>query len=264
MTHTPRGASLSAEEVGQVAEMTRDTERETPGREAPVARTPIRVVVGEDDFLAREGITHILDRVDGLELVASSGELDALREAIERDLPDVVVTELRMPPAYMDEGIRLAQELRTTHPEMGVVVVSDCTEPRYATELFAQGSSRRGYLLRRRLRDAGRLVRVIEEVARGGAVLDPTVVDGLMADQNDGSPLTRLTPREREVLELIAEGYSNAAIAERLTITRRGVERHVSAIFAKLALADSGDTSPRVRAALLFLRGEGLLDTRRR
>ena len=220
-------------------------------------------MLGEYDFLAREGITRVIEGLDGIELVASFGDVDALRGAIDRDRPDIVVTELRMPPGYTDEGIRLAAELRSASPEIGVVVVSERADPRYATELFALGSSRRGYLLKDRVKDADRLARVIEEVARGGAVLDPSVVDGLMSEQHERSPLTRLTPREREVLELIAEGYSNKAIAGRLTITRRGVERHVSAIFSKLALADSTDRSPRVRAALLFLRGEGLLDTHR-
>jgi DNA-binding NarL/FixJ family response regulator len=246
----------------------RDSDRDqttsaAPRRPAGSRQAPIRVVLGEYDFLAREGITRVIEGLEGIELVASCGDVDALRTAIYRDQPDIVVTELRMPPGYTDEGIRLAADLRSAHPEIGVVVVSERADPRYATELFAQGSSRRGYLLKDRVKDADRLARVIEEVARGGAVLDPSVVDGLMSEQTERSPLTRLTRREREVLELIAEGYSNTAIAGRLTITRRGVERHVSAIFSKLALADSTDRSPRVRAALLFLRGEGLLDTRR-
>jgi DNA-binding NarL/FixJ family response regulator len=258
------GSKGGASVTGTMRDSERDaTTRAAQGREAPSGRTPIRVVLGEDDFLAREGMTRVLEGLDGIELIASSGELNALRAAIEREHPDVVVTELRMPPGFTDEGISLAAELRSTHPEIGVVVVSECADPRYATELFARGSSRRGYLLKGRVNDADRLARVIEEVARGGAVLDPSVVDGLMSDQHERSPITRLTRREREVLELIAEGYSNTAIAERLEITRRGVERHVSAIFSKLALAESTDTSPRVRAALLFLRGEGLIDTRR-
>lgn len=233
------------------------------GRQAAASRPPIRVVLGEDDFLAREGITHVLDGLDGIDLVASSGDLDTLRASIERERPDIVVTKLRMPPGYTDEGVRLATELRATHPEIGVVLVGESAGPLHAAELFAQGSSRRGYLLKDRVQDAERLARVIEEVARGGAVLDPSVVDGLMHEQQDESPVMRLSPREREVLALVADGLSNAAVAGRLGLTKRGVERHVSSIFSKLAVTGSGDASPRVMAALLFLRAEGLLDTRR-
>jgi DNA-binding NarL/FixJ family response regulator len=222
---------------------------------------PIRVVLAEDSLLAREGIIAVLARIEGIEVVASCGDLDSARAAIERSGPDVVVTDIRLPPTQTDEGIRLAAELRRTRPEVGVVVLSQHAEPFYAATLFADGSHRRGYLLKERLRDPEELGRAVRVVAQDGALVDPRVVDQLVAAQHrrDSSPLRELSARELEILALIAEGRSNAAIAERLGITKRGVERHINSIFAKLGLGDHGDVSRRVKAALLFLAGEGRL-----
>jgi DNA-binding NarL/FixJ family response regulator len=226
-----------------------------------VVTARIRVVLGEDSFVVREGIAAVLGRLAGIELVAACDDLDSLRETVDRTAPDVVLTDIRMPPTQTDEGIRLAAELRETHPRIGVVVLSQHAEPLYATALFANGSYRRAYLLKERLRDAAELERAIHEVAEGGALVDPRVVDRLLAARHrrEHSPLRSLTPRELEILALIAEGRTNHAIGERLGITRRGVERHINGIFAKLELGDSDDVSRRVMAALVYLSGEGRL-----
>jgi DNA-binding NarL/FixJ family response regulator len=218
----------------------------------------IRVVLGEDDFLVREGITAMLDGLDGIELVAVCRDLDSLRADIERTEPDVVVTDIRMPPEHTDEGIRLAAELRATRPWVGVVVLSQHAEPNHATALFAEGSYRRAYLLRERLADPAELERAVREVAAGGALIDPRVVEELLSARHRRrpSPLAALTAREREILGLIAEGHSNAAIATRLGISKRGVERHINTIFSKLDLGDAETVSRRVKAVLLFLAGD--------
>jgi DNA-binding NarL/FixJ family response regulator len=219
----------------------------------------IRVVLEADDFLEREGITRVLERIDGIELVAACAGSDALRRAIERTHPDVVLADVTPPPGEGTAGIALAAELRATHPRIGVVVLSDRAEPGHATALFADGSYRRAYMLKDRLTDATELARAIREVADGGAVVDPRIVDEFMAARRrreQAAPLAALTPREREILALIAEGLANSAIAERLAISKRGVERHVNAIFSKLALGDGEDVSRRVKAALVFLAGE--------
>jgi DNA-binding NarL/FixJ family response regulator len=226
-----------------------------------VAGDTIRVVLAEDDFLAREGITRVLERLDGIELVASCGDLDTLRAEIERTNPDVVLTDIRMPPRHTDEGLRLAAELRSTHPRIGVIVLSQHAEPVYATALFAEGSYRRAYLLKERLNRSADLARAIREVAEGGAFVDAAIVDQLLSAwrPHDAAPLSALTAREREILALVAEGYTNRAIADRVGITKRGVERHINTIFAKLDLGDPDDVSRRVKAALLYLADEGRL-----
>jgi len=213
---------------------------------------PVRVVLAEDSLLAREGIVRVLQSLEGIELVAVCGDLDSLRAEIDRSLPDVVVTDIRMPPHNTDEGVRIAEELRTTHPRIGVVVLSQHVEPLYATELFAQGAYRRAYLLKERLRDAGELARAILEVAEGGALVDPRVVEQLVSARPEASPFQSLTSREHEVLELMAAGHANSAIADRLGIGKRGVEHHVNTVFAKLGLHDDGEVSRRVKAALLY------------
>lgn len=221
----------------------------------------LRVVLGEDNFLARAGIESLLSQIEGVELVASCADLDTLRAEIDRTEPDVVLSDIRLPPGLTDEGIRLAAELRETHPRIGVVVLSQHAEPFYATALFASGSFRRAYLLKERLQDAHELERAIREVAGGGALVDPRIVDELLAarTRRDHSPLRSLTSRELEILGLIAEGRANHAIADRLEISKRGVERHINSIFAKLDLGESADVSRRVSAALLFLAEEGRL-----
>jgi DNA-binding NarL/FixJ family response regulator len=215
----------------------------------------MRVVVGEDSFLAREGISRVLERIEGVELVGTGADLEEVRRVIEESAPDVVLTDIRMPPTGTDEGIRLAAELRSSHPEIGVVVLSQHAEPLYATALFEQGSEGRAYLLKERLRDREELSRALHEVAAGGSVVDPRVVEELLAAQrrNKASKLDRLTPRELEILSLIAEGRSNTAIAEQLVVTRRAVERHINAIFWKLDLGESEDVSRRVKAVLVYL-----------
>jgi len=215
----------------------------------------IRVVLGESDFLAREGITRVIHGLEGIELVDSCTDLEDLRAAVERVEPDVVLTDLRLPPDHADEGVRLAVELRVTHPRIGVVVLSQRPEPQHTLMLFADGSYRRAFLLRERLSDSAELARAIREVAAGGALVDPRVIDELLAARRrrGPSPLADLTPREREILGLIAEGHSNRAIAAHVGITTRGVERHINAIFGKLDLGDAHDVSRRVRATLVFL-----------
>jgi DNA-binding NarL/FixJ family response regulator len=218
----------------------------------------IRVVLGEDNYLAREGITSALESVPEVELLTSCGDLDSLRLAIDEVRPDVVLTDIRMPPTNTDEGIRLAEELRRTHPEIGVVILSQHADPAYAMALFDQGSDRRAYLLKERLADAGDLGRALREVAGGGSFVEPRIVERLLATRRrQSTQLDRLTPREQEILALLAEGRSNAAIATDLVITKRAVERHINAIFSKLELGDSEDVSRRVKATLAYLAGQG-------
>jgi DNA-binding NarL/FixJ family response regulator len=218
---------------------------------------PIRVVVGEDNFLVREGIVSVLDDIDDLELVEATEDLDALRASVERTAPDVVVTDIRMPPTNTDEGIQFASELRSSHPEIGVVILSQHAEPRYALALLKAGSDRRAYLLKERLTDQAELSRALHEVAAGGSVIDSRVVDKLVAArEHRDSELAALTPRELEILGLIAQGRSNRSIASSLTITKRAVERHINAIFLKLDLGDPADVNRRVKAALVYLSGD--------
>jgi DNA-binding NarL/FixJ family response regulator len=220
--------------------------------------TALRVVLGEDNYLAREGIIRALEDLEDVDLVAVCGDLPTLQDAIDRLGPDVVLTDIRMPPNTTDEGIRLAQELRSTHPEVGVVVLSQHAEPLYALALFERGSERRAYLLKERLKDQGELRRALHEVAAGGSLVDPRIVDVLLGrwGQRGDERLERLTPREREILGLVAEGRSNSAIADSLVITKRAVERHINAIFAKLDLGESENVSRRVTAALIYLAGQ--------
>ena len=218
----------------------------------------LRVVVGEDSFLTREAISALLNDTAGIELVAACEDAGSLRVAIDREQPDVVLTDIRMPPDHRDEGIRLANELRETQPEIGVVVLSQHAEPTYAAILFEDGSHGRAYLLKESLKDRDELIRAVVTVAEGGSVVDPLIVDELLEIQRRrrDTPLDRLTPRELEILGLIAEGRSNAAIAEKLVVTKRAVERHINSIFMKLGLRETDDISRRVKAALLYLSGE--------
>ncbi len=215
----------------------------------------VRVVIAEDSLIVREGIQQILALEPDVDVVASCGDLPELMEAIERETPDVVLTDIRMPPGQGDEGIRVAGWLREAHPEIGVVVLSQYAEPSYALTLLEPGSDRRGYLLKERVHDASQLRAAIEAVAQGGAIIDPKLVDALVLGKArlERSPLAELTPREREVLAEIAQGKSNAAIADSLVLTKRAVEKHINSIFLKLGLAYADDVSKRVKAALLFL-----------
>ena len=218
----------------------------------------LRLILGEDSFLAREGIMRALESVEGIEIVAVCDDLDSLRAAVLESDVDVVLTDIRMPPTNTDEGIQLAGELRSTHPNVGVVVLSQHADPLYAIALFDEGSSRRAYLLKDRVTEPSELARVLREVADGGSAVDPTVVERLLDLQRrrGNRQLDLLTPRELEILGLIAEGRSNSAIAESLVITKRAVERHINAIFSKLDLGAPDDINRRVKAALLYLAGE--------
>jgi len=216
----------------------------------------VSVVLADDNLLVREGIAALLEAPGtDVEIVARCGDLDSALEAVERELPDVVVTDIRMPPGDSDEGIRLAATLRERHPDVGVVVVSNYSSPAYVLALLDSGSSGRSYLLKERVHDRGQLVAAIHTVAVGGSMVDPKVIEPLTASRlrGDRSALADLTAREREVLAEIAAGKSNAAIAESLVLTKRAVEKHINAIFMKLNLADAQDVSKRVKAALLFL-----------
>jgi DNA-binding NarL/FixJ family response regulator len=203
----------------------------------------------------REGLEQLLASSPTVEVVATCVDLDSLLDAIERERPQVVLTDIRMPPARTDEGIQVAARLRETHPETGVVVLSQFSEPGYVLKLLESGSDRRGYLLKERVHDRGQLVSAIDTVAHGGSLIDPKIVEVLVAAKAraEQSPLSELTAREREVLAEIAEGKSNAAIAESLVLTKRAVEKHINSIFMKLGLAAANDVSKRVTATLLFL-----------
>jgi DNA-binding NarL/FixJ family response regulator len=215
----------------------------------------IRVALAEDNVLVREGLVQVLSTSGEFEVVAACEGPAELLEAVDGDDVDVVVTDVRMPPSQSDEGIRLAGQLRDSHPDIGVVVLSQYASPSYALHLFEQGSHRRGYLLKERVSDRAQLAAAIRSVADGGSVIDPKIVDTLVAAKarHERSALADLTPRERQVLAEIAEGKSNAAIAESLVLTKRAVEKHINAIFLKLDLAYAEDVSKRVKATLLFL-----------
>jgi DNA-binding NarL/FixJ family response regulator len=219
---------------------------------------PVRVVIADDSLLLREGLRELLASVDEIEVAAACEDLPSLLEAVEAERPDVVLTDIRMPPGRIDEGVQAAIALRESHPYMGVIVLSQYDDPVYALALLRDGSDRRGYLLKERIHDRGQLTSAIETVAEGGSFVDPKVVESLIAARahTDSSPLSQLTPREQEVLAQIAQGKSNAAIAESLVLTKRAVEKHINSIFLKLDLSASEDVSKRVKAALLFLAEE--------
>jgi DNA-binding NarL/FixJ family response regulator len=217
----------------------------------------IRVVVAEDSLIVREGLRQLLAVSPNLDVVATHGDLNAVVDAVGDDRPDVILTDIRMPPSDTDEGIRLANHLREHHPATGVIVLSQYAEPRYVLALLEHGSDRRGYLLKERIHDRGQLVSAIDAVARGGSVIDPKIVE-LLVDaraQAHRSRLAELTPRERDVLAQMAEGKSNAAIADSLVLTKRAVEKHINSIFIKLGVAGSREVSKRVKATLMFLAG---------
>jgi DNA-binding NarL/FixJ family response regulator len=220
----------------------------------------IRIALGEDSLLVREGVRKLLQGDPDLDVVAAVGDGVSLREACERHAPDVVITDIRMPPSHTDEGIRFAAELRERHPEMGVVVLSQFGDPIYALALLERGSDRRAYLLKERVHNRAELTAAIQAVATGGSLIDPKIVEGLVNARAHAarSPLSELTSREREVLSEIAQGKSNTAIADSLFLTKRAVEKHINAIFLKLGLADAQDVSKRVKAALMLLSETGL------
>ena len=216
---------------------------------------PIRIALGEDSLIVREGVRQLLAIDPDVEIVAAVADADSLRDACDRHQPDVVLTDIRMPPSNTDEGIRLAGELRDSHPSIGVVVLSQFADPLYALDLLDRGSDGRAYLLKERVHNRAELMAAIRAVADGGSLIDPKIVESLVAARSraERSPLNELTAREREVLSEIAQGRSNTAIAESLFLTKRAVEKHINSIFLKLGLADAEDVSKRVKAALLFL-----------
>jgi DNA-binding NarL/FixJ family response regulator len=219
----------------------------------------VRVVFAEDDYLVREGTAALLGQAEGVEIVEAVADLDALLAAVERHGPDVVLTDIRMPPTKTTEGIQAALRIRREHPGTGVVVLSQYAEEEYAYELLKDGAEGLGYLLKERVADVEEIVRALRDVAAGGSVLDPRVVEGLVSrrDREAHSPLARLTDREREVLGLMAEGKNNAAVAASLFLTERAVEKHINSLFHKLGLSEEPNVHRRVMAVLTFLREGG-------
>jgi DNA-binding NarL/FixJ family response regulator len=215
----------------------------------------IRVTVAEDSLLVREGIAKLLESQPEIEVVAIVDDLPSLLAAVADDPPDVVMTDIRMPPTGTDEGVRAANELRESHPELGVVVLSQYADPSYVLALLEAGSERRAYLLKERVSDPDQIVSAIQDVARGGSVIDPKVVEVLVTARSRArtSPLQHLTPREREVLAEIAQGRNNAAVGAALGLSERAVEKHISSVFSKLGLSEEPDTHRRVKAVLLYL-----------
>lgn len=216
----------------------------------------IRVIIAEDTFLVREALVQVFDGAPEFEIVGLSDNLDDLMQSIETLSPHVVVSDIRMPPTGVDEGIMMAEALRESHPEIGVVIVSQYLDSTYVLRLFERGSGGRAYLLKDRVADRNQLRRAVEQVAEGGSMVDPLVVDALVTARDDvqHSKLSELTPREWDVLARVAEGKSNATIAEELYLTKRAVEKYVHAIFVKLDMPDDVEVSRRVKATLLYLR----------
>ena len=213
----------------------------------------LSIVLAEDAFIVREGVRMLLDDA-GYVLKAAVENYDELIEAVDKHVPDVVITDIRMPPTGTDEGVRAAREIRSRHPEIGVVVLSQYVEPAYALTLFEAGAGGLAYLLKERLGDFEQLEHAINEVQAGGSVIDPKVVDALVEGRTKPkSPIERLTDREREVMSEVAQGRTNSAIAENLFLSERAVEKHINSIFTKLDLPPERETNRRVRAVLIFL-----------
>jgi DNA-binding NarL/FixJ family response regulator len=216
---------------------------------------PIRVVLAEDHYLVREGVRGLLASQADIEVVAVCGDLDSLFAAVEAEHPDVVVTDIRMPPGNADEGIQAAARLRASEPDVGVVVLSQYANPTYALALLEDGSEGRSYLLKERIQDVEQLASAIRAVADGGSVIDPKVVEALVGEntRTEGSALSQLTPREREVLREMASGKSNAAIADALYLTESSVEKVIHSMFQKLELTWEPSIHKRVKAVVLYL-----------
>ncbi|HEX2173650.1 MAG TPA: response regulator transcription factor [Dehalococcoidia bacterium] len=213
----------------------------------------LRVVLAEDNALLRDGMARLIQSQPELQLAGTATDLPGLVALVDREQPDVVVTDIRMPPSSTDEGIQAANHLRDTRPATGVVVLSQYANPHYALALLERGSTGRAYLLKERVSDVDELLRAIQEVARGGAVIDPSVVEMLVSARRSASALDRLTPREGEVLAEMAQGKNNAAIAASLVLSQRAIEKHANSIFFKLGLSEERDSNRRVKAVLLYL-----------
>lgn len=214
---------------------------------------PTRVVIAEDAVLVREGIASILEEA-GYEVVGRAGDVAGLMRRVRDEAPDLAIVDIRMPPTQSDEGLRAARRIRAEHPGTGVLVLSQYVEPDYALELLADSAEGVGYLLKDRISDGQELADAARRVADGGSALDPGVVSQLVGRRRRHDPVAELSPREREVLGLMAEGRSNRAIADRLVVTERAVEKHVTSIFARLSLPMAQDSHRRVLAVLAFLR----------
>jgi DNA-binding NarL/FixJ family response regulator len=219
----------------------------------------IRVVLAEDNYLVREGVRQLLSTVEDLQLLATCDDLASLEAAIDAHHPDVVLTDIRMPPTHTEEGLNVAERLRTDSPETGVVVLSQYAEPQYALSLLANGAAGRAYLLKERVSDVDQLAGAIRSVASGGSVIDPAVVEALVVARSRAreSALRELTPRELEVLQQVAEGKNNAGIAAKLFLTERAVEKHINSIFSKLELGEEPLIHRRVKATLTYLAETG-------
>ncbi len=215
----------------------------------------LRVVFADDNFLVREGVTSLLDELDDLELVASVPDGPSLLQAVREHHPDAVLTDIQMPPTFTTEGIEAAKRIRAEFPSTGVVVLSQYVEASYALDLLEDGVAGLGYLLKERVTELDELVRALEDVSRGGSALDPKVVEGLVSRKASqaASPLLGLTDKERAVLEAMATGRNNAAIASGLFMSDRAVEKHISSVFQKLGLVDEGETNRRVMAVLTYV-----------
>jgi DNA-binding NarL/FixJ family response regulator len=227
---------------------------------------PIRVVVAEDSYLVREAVTRVLRESPDIELVGTAADAATLKASIEEKQPQVVVTDIRMPPTRSDEGITVAAQLRETHPEVGVVILSQYAEPEFVLRLLDEGSSGRAYLLKEHVHHKGHLLDAVRAVNNSDSYIDPKLVETLVDGRSRAahSPLLELSPRELETLGQIAEGKSNDAIARSLFLTKRAVEKHINSIFMKLGLADAPDVSRRVKAALMFLADAGIADVAKR
>jgi DNA-binding NarL/FixJ family response regulator len=220
---------------------------------------PLTVVFAEDNYLVREGTSALLGEVEDLELVDTAGDLEGLLSAVEEHRPDSVLTDIRMPPTNTTEGIDAARQIRASHPHTGVVVLSQYSEEDYAYELLKDGAAGLGYLLKERVSGIEEVARALREVASGGSVLDPKIVEGLVNRRvrEERSPIKHLTEREREVLSLMAEGKNNAGIARSLFLTERAIEKHINSLFHKLGLSEEPDIHRRVMAVLTLLREGG-------
>jgi DNA-binding NarL/FixJ family response regulator len=213
----------------------------------------VRVVLADDTVLLREGVARILGEA-GFEVVGQAGNAEELMLKVRSYSPDVAIVDIRMPPTHTDEGLRAAQEIREKHPTCGVLVLSQYVEAGYAMELLADSAEGVGYLLKDRVSDVNEFADAVRRVGEGGSALDPTIVSQLVGRRRRDDPIDQLTPREREVLELMAEGRSNSGIAEQLVVTERAVEKHVTSIFAKLRLPAAAEDHRRVLAVLAYLR----------
>lgn len=217
----------------------------------------LRVVFADDNFLVRQGVAALLAEVDGMDLVDVAADADSLIRSVAQHTPDAVLTDIRMPPTHTNEGITVAKRIRDEHPGIGVVVLSQYIEEDYAFELLADGVAGMGYLLKERISDLDELVRALRQVARGGSVLDPLVVEALLARRGHDGPLLGLTEREREVVQEMATGRTNAAIAKALFMSDRAVEKHIGLVFQKLGLVDEREVNRRVTAVLAYLEASG-------